>query len=204
MCISPLLSCKLTPTFGIAFSEEMLKSQCLNHFQQGWGKHSDNPLDPFISHFDDFHQKGSGKGVIRHKSSPLNIQTCIFRLKTLITYWQVLSPLTWTSPAAQNILMVMDTFPEMGWDCEKILRQILQSVIFWQAKGIFMKTLSHQGLVWRFSVAGINAALHSHCKMKGSFFGDAEESVMIAQVGCSHLRVHRVASWESDLSLWDS
>lgn len=69
MCISPLLSCKLTPTFGIAFSEEMLKNQCLNHFQRGWKKHSDNPLDPFISHFDDFHQKGGGKGVIRHQFS---------------------------------------------------------------------------------------------------------------------------------------
>lgn len=68
-CISPLPSCKLTPTFGIAFSEEMLKNLCLRHFQQGWGKHSDSPVDPFISHFDDFHQKGGGKGVIRHKFS---------------------------------------------------------------------------------------------------------------------------------------
>lgn len=31
--ISPLPSCKLTPTFGIAFSEEMLKNLCLHHFQ---------------------------------------------------------------------------------------------------------------------------------------------------------------------------
>lgn len=34
-CISPLPSCKLTPTLGIAFSEEMLKNLCLHHFQQG-------------------------------------------------------------------------------------------------------------------------------------------------------------------------
>lgn len=67
--ISPLPSRKLTPTFGIAFSEEMLKNLCLHHFQQGWGKHSDSPLDPFISHVDDFHQKGGGKGMIRHKFS---------------------------------------------------------------------------------------------------------------------------------------